>query len=109
VDVKNPKGTLVEGMYAEVSLVLRELKGALTVPIQAVTRNGNMASVLVVDPQDRVETRQVELGMEGPSRVAVVSGLTSGDRVVIGNASDFHPGEKVQPKPFQEAANTEEF
>ena len=109
VDVENPKGTLVEGMYAEVSLVLRELKGALTVPIQAVTRNGNMASVLVVDPQDRVETRQVELGMEGPNRVAVVSGLTSGDRVVIGNASDFHPGEKVQPKPFQEAANTEEF
>ena len=109
VDVENPKGTLVEGMYADVSLVLHELKGALTVPIQAVTRNGNLASVLLVTPQDRIEQRQVQLGMEGPNRVEVVSGLEPGDRVVIGNASDFHPGEKVQPKPFQEAANTEEF
>lgn len=109
VDVENPKGALVEGMYADVTLVLHQLKGALTVPIQAVTRNGSMASVLVVDPHDRIEPRQVQLGMEGPNRVEVVSGLTSTDRVVIGNASDFHPGEKVQPKSFQEAAQTEEF
>ncbi|HEV2117695.1 MAG TPA: efflux RND transporter periplasmic adaptor subunit [Terriglobales bacterium] len=109
VDVDNPKGTLVDGMYADVTLVLHQLKGALTVPIQAVTRNGDQASVLVVNPEDRIELRPVQLGMEGPNRVEVVSGLSSGDQVVIGNASDFHPGEKVQPKPFQEAANTEEF
>ena len=109
VDVENPKGTLVNGMYADVTLVLHQLKGALTVPIQAVTRNGNMASVLVVNTHDRIESRQVQLGMEGPNRVEVISGLTSTDRVVIGNASDFHPGEKVQPKSFQEAAKTEEF
>jgi len=96
-------------MYADVTLVLHQLKGALTVPIQAVTRNGNTASVLVVNPHDRIESRQVQLGMEGPNRVEVISGLTSTDRVVIGNASDFHPGEKVQPKSFQEAAKTEEF
>jgi len=109
VDVENPKGTLVDGMYADVTLVLHQLKGALTVPIQAVTRNGNTASVLVVNPHDRIDSRQVQLGMEGPNRVEVISGLTSTDRVVIGNASDFHPGEKVQPKSFQEAAKTEEF
>ena len=109
VDVDNPKGALVNGMYADVTLVLHEVKGALTVPIQAVTRNGNLATVLVVDPHDRIEPRQVQLGMEGPNRVEVISGLDSSDRVVIGNPSDFHPGEKVQPKPFQEAANNEEF
>ena len=109
VDVDNPKGALVNGMYADVTLVLHEVKGALTVPIQAVTRNGNLATVLVVDPHDRIEPRQVQLGMEGPNRVQVISGLDSSDRVVIGNPSDFHPGEKVQPKPFQEAANNEEF
>jgi RND family efflux transporter MFP subunit len=109
VDVDNPKGALVNGMYADVTLVLHEVKSALTVPIQAVTRNGNLATVLVVDPHDRIEPRQVQLGMEGPNRVEVVSGLDSSDRVVIGNPSDFHPGEKVQPKPFQQAANNEEF
>ncbi len=109
VDVDNPKGALVNGMYADVTLVLHEVKGALTVPIQAVTRNGNQATVLLVDTHDRIEPRQVQLGMEGPNRVEVLSGLDSSDRVVIGNPSDFHPGEKVQPKPFQEAAKSEEF
>lgn len=109
VDVDNPKGALVNGMYADVTLVLHEVKGALTVPIQAVTRNGNVATVLVMDAHDRIEPRQVQLGMEGPNRVEVVSGLDPSDRVVIGNPSDFHPGEKVQPKPFQEAAKNEEF
>jgi multidrug efflux pump subunit AcrA (membrane-fusion protein) len=110
VDVDNSSGALVDGMYADVTLVLRQRKGALTVPVQAVTRNGNTATVLVVDPQDRLEPRQVRLGMESPNRVEVVSGLEANDRVVIGSASAFHAGEKVQPKPFQQAANnTEEF
>ena len=110
VDVPNTKGALVDGMYADVTLVLHQLKGALTIPIQAVTRNGSVATVLVVDPEDRIQQRPVQLGMEGPSRVEVVSGLSASDRVVLGNASDFHPGEKVQPKPFQQAANNaEEF
>lgn len=110
VDVPNTKGALVDGMYADVTLVLHQLKGALTIPIQAVTRNGSVATVLVVDPEDRIQQRPVQLGMEGPSRVEIVSGLSASDRVVLGNASDFHPGEKVQPKPFQQAANNaEEF
>ncbi|MGE5206909.1 MAG: efflux RND transporter periplasmic adaptor subunit [Chlamydiota bacterium] len=109
VDVENRKGTLVQGMYADVTLVLHQDNNALTVPLQAVSRNGNQASVLVVTAQDRIEPRPVQLGLEGPNRVEVLSGLSPGDQVVIGNASDFHAGEKVQPKPFQEAAKSEEF
>ena len=109
VDVANPKGTLVEGMYANVTLVLHQDADALSVPLQAVTRNGNDASVVLVNPQDRIELRPVQLGLEGATRVEVLSGLSLNDRVVIGNANDFHAGEKVQPKPFQEAAKSEEF
>lgn len=109
VDVENPRATLVEGMYANVTLVLHQDQHALSVPLQAVTRNGSSASVLLVNPQDRIELRPVHLGLEGATRVEVLSGLSLNDRVVIGNASDYHPGEKVQPKPFQEAAKSEEF
>ena len=38
------------------------------------------------------------LGVEGSDRVEVTSGLEENDRVIIGNRSEFHPGEKVQPK-----------
>lgn len=109
VDVENPKNTLVEGMYANVTLVLHQDADALSVPLQAVTRNGNSASVVLVNPQDRIELRPVQLGLEGATRVEVLSGLSLNDRVVIGNTSDYHAGEKVQPKPFQEAAKSEEF
>ena len=109
VDVENPKDTLVEGMYANVTLVLHQDADALSVPLQAVTRNGNNASVVLVNPQDRIELRSVRLGLEGTTRVEVLSGLSLNDRVVIGNANDYHAGEKVQPKPFQEAAKSEEF
>lgn len=109
VDVENPKNTLVEGMYANVTLVLHQDADALSVPLQAVTRNGNSASVVLVNPQDRIELRPVQLGLEGATRVEVLSGLSLNDRVVIGNANDYHAGEKVQPKPFQEAAKSEEF
>jgi hypothetical protein len=30
----------------------------------------------------------------------VLSGLTDKDRVVIGNRSQFHAGQKIQPKEF---------
>jgi hypothetical protein len=40
----------------------------------------------------------VKLGIEGSSSIEVTSGLTENDRVIIGNRSEFHPGERVQPK-----------
>ena len=109
VDVANPSGALLDGMYAEVSLVLQQHKHALTVPLQAVTRRGNQASVLMLDGDDRIQEHPVQLGLEGSTRVEVLSGLNLNDRIVVGRAGDFHPGEKIHPMPFKEATNAEEF
>jgi hypothetical protein len=40
----------------------------------------------------------VKLGMQGTTRVEVLSGLNENDRVIIGNRSQFRSGEKVAPK-----------
>jgi RND family efflux transporter MFP subunit len=98
IDFDNRDGHLIPGMYAETQLSLRERKDALTIPLQAVTRNGDDATVLAVNSQSIIEERQVKLGLEDSARVEVLSGLTDGDRVVIGNRSQFHAGQKVQPK-----------
>ncbi len=102
VDVHNANGTIVEGMYAEVKLTLAKKDNALAVPIQAVNRNGSETTVLVVNSQDRIEERDVRLGMEGANQVEVVSGLNPKDRVVIGSRSDFRPGDRVNPKVIAE-------
>jgi RND family efflux transporter MFP subunit len=107
IDVKNPDGTLKEGMYAEAKLILKQHKDALTVPIQALERSTNGATVLIVDAQGRVEKRQVKLGVESSDRVDVVSGLADSDRVIIGNRSEFREGEKVQPKVVNVMAGSE--
>ena len=102
VDVPNPGGKIVAGMFADVTLTLVKKNSVLAVPIQAVTRNGSEASVLVVDPRGRVEERKVELGIEGASNVEVVSGLSPKELVVIGSRSQFHPGDVVAPKVVAE-------
>ncbi|HVN19052.1 MAG TPA: efflux RND transporter periplasmic adaptor subunit [Dongiaceae bacterium] len=98
IDVQNPDGTLKEGMYADAKIVLNQRNNALTIPIQALERNATGATVLVVNSHGSVEQREVALGVEGSDRVEVTSGLEENDRVIIGNRSEFHPGEKVQPK-----------
>jgi RND family efflux transporter MFP subunit len=102
IDVENADGTLKDGMYAEAKITLKQQNDALTVPVQALDRNSSGASVLIVDAEGHVELRQVKLGVEGSNRVEVVSGLAENDRVIIGNRSELHPGEKVSPKLVNE-------
>jgi RND family efflux transporter MFP subunit len=102
VDVRNPGGSLVQGMYAEVTLALSKNDHALTVPVEAVTRKGSRASVLVVNSQDRIEPREVQVGMEEADYVEILSGVNAQERVVIGSPSEFRPGEHVAPKVVAE-------
>jgi RND family efflux transporter MFP subunit len=103
IDVANPDGRLVAGMYAETVLDLGRKASALTIPVEAVSRKGSESTVLVVGPNDRLEERRVGLGMEGTSRVEALTGIQEGDRVVIGNRSDFRVGEQVQPRLVETA------
>ena len=98
IDFENRDGRLIPGMYAETQLSMHEKKNALTVPLEAVTRSGDDATVLAVNPQNILEERHVKLGLEDNARVEVLSGLSDQDRVVIGNRSEFRNGQKIQPK-----------
>ncbi len=98
VDVENKDLSLTPGMYANTSLELEKRTNVLTVPVQAVVRNGNQTSVLVVDRGNRVQPRNVVLGLEGSLLTEVKSGLAEGDRVITGGQSNYQAGETVNPK-----------
>jgi RND family efflux transporter MFP subunit len=98
IDFDNRSGRLIPGMYTETRLGLREKKNVLTIPLEAVSRNGDEATVLAVNGQNVVQERKVRLGVEDSARAEVVSGLSDGEQVVIGNRNEFHDGEKIQPK-----------
>jgi RND family efflux transporter MFP subunit len=98
IDVPNPKFELVPGMYANVSLVLEAQSNALTAPVEAIVREGDSATALVVNSGGQIEERQVKLGLESASRFQVLSGLSENELVVIGGRGKLRPGEKVQTK-----------
>jgi RND family efflux transporter MFP subunit len=104
IDVDNRDGSLIPGMYAETQLALQQRENVLTVPLQAVERNGEDATVLAVTPQNVVEERKVHLGVEDNTFTEVLSGLTENENVILGNRSLFRAGEKVQTHEVSETA-----
>jgi len=108
IDVANRDGSLVAGMYAETALILDSRDSTLSLPIQAVARDGAAATVLLVGASNRLEERAVQIGLEGANRVEIRSGLSEGDRVVLGSRSEFRPGEIVDPHAIAESASAGE-
>jgi RND family efflux transporter MFP subunit len=98
VDVPNPTGELVPGMYASASVTLNDERNALAVPIQAVTHGEDRLAVLLIDRQNRLEERTVQIGFETSNEAEILSGLIEGDLVVVGNRSQLQPGMTVHPK-----------
>lgn len=96
VDVKNPDLTLTPGMYADVTFNLQQKNDALIVPASAIIQ-GDQPSVMLVDSSDRVQRRQVALGISAANAQEITSGLLAGDRVIIGGLSTLQTGEKVTP------------
>jgi RND family efflux transporter MFP subunit len=98
VDVPNPSLTLMPGMYAEVDLRVDERRDALTVPLDAVDRNGGSTRVYTVTPSGAIRIVAVTLGLEDDRRVEVRTGLRDGDVVVVGRRTALKDGQQVQTK-----------
>lgn len=96
--VPNPKGVLLPGLYVRVRLPLQKDVPSLLVPEAALGASQTGRYVLVVNGQERVEQRAVEIGeaSEGGLRV-IRSGLSAGDRVVVGLMQNAIPGSRVRP------------
>jgi RND family efflux transporter MFP subunit len=101
IDFPNSDGRLMPGMYVVAQVAQVERKDVLTVPLEAVEEKANdQGSVLLVNPQNVLEERNVHLGVQSSNRVEVLSGLHEGDRVVVGSRSEFRNGMKITPKPI---------
>jgi len=101
IDFENTAEKLLPGMYAETVLQLSDREDVLVVPMEAVVQNAGEARILVVNGQNIVEERKVKLGTQGKSKAEVLSGLTDGERIIVGNQSQFRNGEKVVPKEIK--------
>jgi RND family efflux transporter MFP subunit len=108
IDVPNASYHLQPGMFADVLLAAEREADVLTVPINALQRDQNSTSVLVVNANDRVQKRQVQTGVQDSNKVEIISGVSEGDRVIVGNLASYREDELVRPKKsIPMPANTE--
>ncbi len=85
-DVENPDGTLRIDMTAQVSVMLKQAKGVLTIPAVALgpkTRDGQYM-VRVADGDGMPAPRKVSIGINNGATAEVLSGLKEGEKVVVG-------------------------
>ena len=104
VDIPNPNYELVPGMYAAVQIPLHTEHNVLTVPVQAVAAAGeNRGSVLLVNSANKLERRDVTLGIQTATEAEIVAGLNENDIIVFGNQSQYRPGQQVSPKLVEQS------
>lgn len=105
--VDNAAYLLKPGQQANILLPSGSVKNALTLPIDAVIRNGKGKHIWIEKEQDVFEPRAVITGLEHFNKVEISSGLTDSERVVISGAYLLY-SEYVLRKgrePFENSVN----
>jgi membrane fusion protein (multidrug efflux system) len=104
VDVPNPKFELVPGMYASVKIPLHSAAQVLTIPVQAVQITGEGRGIaMIVGPGDKLERRELTLGLQSSTDIEVTKGLQENEAVVFGSLNQYRPGEIIAPKSVEPA------
>jgi HlyD family secretion protein len=74
---------LKPGMNVSVRIVVAQAEDALLVPLDAVTRDGEDATVTVVEDSGAETERPVELGLTNNESAQIVKGLKEGENVLL--------------------------
>jgi membrane fusion protein (multidrug efflux system) len=97
----NPGNVLRPGQYGKVRGVTRVQQNALLIPQAAVNEQQGSYLVAVVDKDNRVSMRPVQVGQRTAAMWVIDGGLKPGDRVVVEGQQNLRPGMTVQTKPFK--------
>ncbi len=104
----NPNRELLSGMYVRVLIEQGVDSDAISLPEQAIQRNGGGGSeVFVVKDDNRVAVQPVRLGPAQGGQWLVLDGLKSGDRVIVDGFQKFAAGDSVTPRAVQAEADVD--
>jgi multidrug efflux system membrane fusion protein len=102
----NADGALVPGLYARIRVGGGEPHPALLVDEAAIGTDQSKKFVLVVDPQNKVQYREVQLGERHGGLVEIAGGLKEGERIVVNGLQRVRPGDPITPKAVKMAGDT---
>ncbi len=83
VELANPGGRLVPGMFASVDFAPGDAREVLLVPTEAVIATGKRSIVIVAEGDGRFTPVDVEVGAESNGDTEIRGGLQAGQKVVV--------------------------
>lgn len=90
----NSAKTLWPGVFARVTVIAGSEKAAIVLPPQAILEGGQGRFVYLLGPDNKVTARPINL-LRIQDRMAVVSGLASGEKVVLEGNQNLRDGTLV--------------
>jgi membrane fusion protein (multidrug efflux system) len=97
----NPGKVLRPGQYGKIRAIVRVQQNALLIPQAAVNEQQGSYLVAVVDKDNRVSMRPVQVGQRTDTMWVIDGGLKPVDRVIVEGQQNLRPGMTVQTKPFK--------
>jgi membrane fusion protein (multidrug efflux system) len=94
---------LIPGQYTPVRLIIGENAKALLIPQPALVESQIGRQVFVVNAQNKVEVRKVEIGPAYQQQWVVTKGLKKGETVIVSGTQKVRPKMTVTPKPYAAA------
>jgi membrane fusion protein (multidrug efflux system) len=99
--VPNPGAALLPGLFVRVRLEQAQASNAIKLPQQAVTRSPQGDSVMVVGADGKVSPRPVKVGGQQQGQWVILSGLKTGEQVMVDGFQKLRPNAMVKPMPWQ--------
>jgi RND family efflux transporter MFP subunit len=100
VQVQNPQDVLRAGMYLQVKFVFDRQILPMLIPAAALVTRSEGPMVAVLDGQQTVRYRKVQLGRDFGSEIQVLAGLSAGETVIVHPGDDLPEGTPVEPAPL---------
>jgi multidrug efflux system membrane fusion protein len=94
----NADNALWPNQFVNAHLLLEKRKNAITAPASAMQRGPDGTYTYVVDSNNTVQMRTVQVALTQGSTVVIASGLQSGDRVVTDGQEKLQAGMRVAPQ-----------
>ncbi len=95
----NPQRLLWPNQFVKARMLLTTRKDALTVPSTVPQRGPEGAFAYVIQPDQTVQPRPIEVELTQGDLAIVARGLNEGEQVVVDGQSQLRPGSKVQARP----------
>ncbi|MGV1771707.1 efflux RND transporter periplasmic adaptor subunit [Agrobacterium vitis] len=100
----NPGGRLIPGQFVRVRMGQPVPENKILVSERAIGTDQDKKFVFVVDGDNKVNYRQIQLGAVAEGQRVVESGLAAGDTIVVNGLQRIKPGAVVAPQPEEKLA-----